>query len=93
MTDWITKKSEDIKKKEPSKGGLSKWIQKKQPSKWIQKKQHSKWIQKKEPKNKHFPLEAEKSKDPLEAEKPRDKRRPLSDILSGMRRYYRGGKV
>ena len=28
-----------------------------------------------------------------EAEKKRDKRRPLSDILSGMRRYYRGGKV
>ena len=28
----------------------------------------------------------------LKAEKPRD-RRPLSDILSGMRRYYRGGKV
>ena len=28
-----------------------------------------------------------------EAKKPRDKRKPISDLLSGMRRYYRGGKV
>jgi len=44
-------------------------------------------FKKRKPKNKADDLP------PLEAEKPRDKRKPISDLLSGMRRYYRGGKV